>query len=100
MYTSIIHGLVRIREPDKAWELFDTLRMQHLFQPDTVTYNEMIQACIADERAERALQLRDEMRVKNLHPDETTFSALLYVLATRRGIKTINLFFQNQSIML
>jgi len=76
IFTSLVKGCIRAKDPDRAWATFDHMRVWH-HQPDVVLYSSMIHVCSKTGEAERALNIYEEMRSNDLYPTEITFNALI-----------------------
>ncbi|ORZ38450.1 hypothetical protein BCR44DRAFT_37526 [Catenaria anguillulae PL171] len=83
-FTSILAGLARVRDTQRAWQLFHRMQM-HYTLPDEVTYSTMISLCAQSGQVEKALSLFDQLRASpGMFPTTTTINALLLAMAKRK----------------
>jgi pentatricopeptide repeat protein len=68
-FTTLIKGYIDAKDAHRAWKVFDHMRSE-VCEPDSATYNAMISACALEQKAERALDLFEEMTQKKLPADQ------------------------------
>jgi pentatricopeptide repeat protein len=85
LYGALLSGYAQRGDFEGATAVWDFLRTSSdAPRPDSVLYTAMIHACGKAGKAEKALQLLDEMKEEGLVPTEVTYNAALYAAAKRR----------------
>ena len=62
--------------PSQVWELLDDMKREGL-EPDAITYNSLIHACVQCGDFPRALSLLSSMRAAGFAPNVVTFTSLI-----------------------
>ena len=82
-YTNIIQFYSNLNLPEKAWDVFDTMKfLSTAHSPDTKTYNSMLKICQKTKNYAKAIDLFHEMKDRNVIPSVETFSLMGILLAT------------------
>lgn len=82
-YTNIIQFYSKLNLPDKAWDVFDTMKyLSTAHSPDTKTYNNMLTICQRTKNYAKAIDLFHEMKDRKVTPSVETFSLMGTLLAT------------------
>ena len=85
LYGALLSGFAQRGDYEGAAAVWDFLRTTpNVPRPDSVLYTAMIHACGKAGKAEKALQLLEEMKQEGLVPTEVTYNAALYAAARRR----------------
>merc|ERR1719253_194741 len=77
LYTTLIKGLVRTGDVDKALVVYEQICAEQTVTPDRITFGVLIKGCCDADRLETALDLFESMTKCNLKPDEIIFNSLL-----------------------
>lgn len=75
----------RLKDLDKAFEVWSTLPKKYGFKPNAAVYTCLMSACIANGRTDLAMDLRRQMTSEGVRPDDRTFATLL-----RGGLRAAN----------
>ncbi|KAM1204814.1 hypothetical protein EV1_005810 [Malus domestica] len=78
--TTLIHGAGVVRNPIKARQLFDDIRLRKLL-PDTGAHNALMSSLIRSRRLKSAVALMDEMEENHIEQDNTIRLTTPYSLA-------------------
>lgn len=81
IYSTLIRGCVEVKDYDRAWQTFEHLPTYVQEFYDEVTYSLMIGVAGKEKKVEKALQLFEEMQVRNLVPTDITYNSLISSLA-------------------
>lgn len=82
-FTNIIQFYSRLDLPEKAWDIFDTMKfLSSAHAPDTKTYNTMLTICQRSKNYAKAIDLFHEMKDRKVTPNVSTFSLMGSLLAT------------------
>lgn len=82
-FTNIIQFYSRLELPEKAWDVFDTMKfLSQAHAPDIKTYNTMLTLCQRSKNYAKAIDLFHEMKDRKVVPNVSTFSLMGSLLAT------------------
>ncbi len=85
VYGALLSGFAQRGDYNGAAGVWDYLRTTKGAPPiDSVLYTAMIHACAKVGKAERALQLLDDMKAEGVVPTDVTYNAALYAVARRK----------------
>lgn len=77
MYTTMIKGYSKAHKLPEALSIYEKMKADKNNEPNSVTYNSLIDCCVRCDNMKKASSLFSEMKQRKVRPDLITFSTLI-----------------------
>jgi pentatricopeptide repeat protein len=77
IYTTMIKGYSKAHKLTEALEIYEKMKSDSNNEPNSVTYNSLIDCCVRCDNMKKAYSLFTEMKERKVKPDLITFSTMI-----------------------